>query len=278
MRKILQTHFTTGEFAKLCNVTKYTLFHYDKIGIFSPEIKDENGYRYYSLTQIEIFNIISILKELDMPLKQIKAYIDRRSPEELINLLEKKSKLIENKICKLKDMKQLIDKRIDITKYACTIKDIDKISIENVAQEYLIVTDIVQNSKNNVEKVWAISAANHMKFCEKYKIQSPYAIAEMISQQSIRNHDYFNYSCLYSKIKNKPKNVPVYIKEAGIYLTTYYKGGYSDIKTTYDRIIEYIEEHNLKVIGDFYEDVLLDELSTVGYDNYFFKISIKVAI
>ena len=69
MNENFNKYFNTGEFAKLCNVKKQTLFHYDDIGIFSPEIKDDNGYRYYSYQQFDIFNVITILKEINMPLE-----------------------------------------------------------------------------------------------------------------------------------------------------------------------------------------------------------------
>ena len=65
--------FTTGEFAALCGVTKHTLFHYDEIGIFSPAIRGENGYRYYAPAQIEVFQVIAVLKELGKPLAEIRA-------------------------------------------------------------------------------------------------------------------------------------------------------------------------------------------------------------
>lgn len=77
-------YLTTGEFARLCGVSKHTLFHYDELGVFSPAVKAENGYRYYSMAQIDVFFVISTLKELDIPLREIKAYLDRRSPEELV--------------------------------------------------------------------------------------------------------------------------------------------------------------------------------------------------
>ena len=48
MSEHIQSVFTTGEFAKLCNTTKETLFHYDKIGILKPKFIKRNGYRYYS--------------------------------------------------------------------------------------------------------------------------------------------------------------------------------------------------------------------------------------
>lgn len=72
-------YLTTGEFAKLAGVSKHTLFHYDKIGLLSPEIKlSENQYRYYSISQLELLEIITLLKELDMPLSEIKSYLDNR--------------------------------------------------------------------------------------------------------------------------------------------------------------------------------------------------------
>ena len=32
---------TTGEFAKICNVKKHTLFHYDDIGLLKPDYYDD---------------------------------------------------------------------------------------------------------------------------------------------------------------------------------------------------------------------------------------------
>ena len=57
-------YFTTGDFAKLCQVTKHTLFYYDEIKVFCPEYIDEKEYRFYSPNQIEIFSVIHILVKL----------------------------------------------------------------------------------------------------------------------------------------------------------------------------------------------------------------------
>nr|WP_243686653.1 MerR family DNA-binding transcriptional regulator [Clostridioides difficile] len=55
-------YFTTGEFAKLCGISKQTLIFYDKIGIFSPEYKDKNNYRYYSVYHMIHLIYITIIK------------------------------------------------------------------------------------------------------------------------------------------------------------------------------------------------------------------------
>src|SRR5699024_5561174 len=73
--KIMKTNqklFTSGEFAFLCGVKKQTLFHYDDIGLLTPEYKNNKGYRYYSVQQAEIFSVIQMLKEIGMSLTEIK--------------------------------------------------------------------------------------------------------------------------------------------------------------------------------------------------------------
>ena len=91
-------YFSTGEFAKLCNVNKKTLFYYDEIGLFKPEIVKENGYRYYSVYQLEVFDIIHTLRDLGVPLKQIKSFIDERNPKSVVKFFEYKTGEIENEI------------------------------------------------------------------------------------------------------------------------------------------------------------------------------------
>ena len=59
-----EKYFTTGEFARICNVPKHVLFHYDEIGLFKPSIVKENQYRYYSHHQYDTFTIITILKSI----------------------------------------------------------------------------------------------------------------------------------------------------------------------------------------------------------------------
>ena len=71
-----------ADFAHICGTNKRTLHHYDQIGLFAPALRGENGYRYYSQEQYDVFMVIAALKELGMPLLDIKAYLDRRDPAE----------------------------------------------------------------------------------------------------------------------------------------------------------------------------------------------------
>ena len=45
---------TIGEFSNICRVSTKTLRYYAEIGLILPdEINPENGYRYYSIEQLE---------------------------------------------------------------------------------------------------------------------------------------------------------------------------------------------------------------------------------
>lgn len=52
MSEDVRKYFTTGEFAKLCHVKKQTLFHYDEIGLLSPEIKKSEWIQILFLSSI----------------------------------------------------------------------------------------------------------------------------------------------------------------------------------------------------------------------------------
>ena len=109
-------YFSTGEFAKLCNVNKKTLFHYDEIGLFKPEIVKENGYRYYSIYRLEIFDMIYTLRDLGVPLKEIKSFMDKRNPNSVVELFEYKTNEIENEIKLLRRKQEIMSNKMKLIK------------------------------------------------------------------------------------------------------------------------------------------------------------------
>src|ERR1051326_3896223 len=64
------------EFAELAGVTVRALHHYDRLGLLKPR-RTEAGYRMYSSRDLERLEQGVALKFLGIPLKQIKAVLDR---------------------------------------------------------------------------------------------------------------------------------------------------------------------------------------------------------
>ncbi|CAM4008009.1 MerR family transcriptional regulator [Lederbergia lenta] len=268
----LRKYFTTGEFAKLCNVKKQTLFHYDEIGLLSPEYKSENGYRYYSYQQFDVFTVIELLKEVDMPLKEIKSFLNNRSPKELIELFKEKSIEIERKMDNLARIQKIIDTKISLTERALAIDD-TQINIEIQEAEQLVISDSILNCS---DREFLKLVSEFIAFCDANQLYVGYPIGGILSKEKLLQGDYENYSFLYTKIVDDPGNIPVYIKPKGLYVIAYHKGSYKKIFKTYEKILNFIEANQLKIKGDSYEEYVLDEISVNGYDNYVTQIAIEV--
>ena len=268
----LKAYFTTGEFAKLCKIKKQTLFHYDDIGIFSPEIKKDNGYRYYSYDQLEVFQVISILKEMDMPLKNIKAYLDDRSPDHLIDLLEHQITEIDRKLEDLIWLKDFLKTKVQLTRDAMCVDAGTVLMEELQTEEYLITTPY--NGTDDDKKI-AQAITEHLNDCHELDVYSAYSIGGMIPANDIPTEQYYNYSHFYTKLNKNECYAANDRKPYGKYAIIYHKGGYDTAFLAYSKLVEHMKTHEYTTGKYFYEDIILDELSVKGYDNYVLKISVQ---
>jgi DNA-binding transcriptional MerR regulator len=67
---------TIGEFATMTRLSRKALRHYHELGLLEPAAVDEsNGYRYYDAGQIETARVIRRLRQLDLPVPELKAYL-----------------------------------------------------------------------------------------------------------------------------------------------------------------------------------------------------------
>ena len=174
--------FTTGEFAALCGVTRHTLFHYDAIGIFSPAIRGENGYRYYAPVQIEVFQVIALLKELGMPLSEIKAYLDRRSPAQLLALLEEEEAALDEKLARLRRQRSLIRRKAELTRQAMAVCP-GQVTVEEWPQRWYVATDAP--GLTDAGK-YAHILARHLEYCQAHGVESPYALGAILPVEAAR--------------------------------------------------------------------------------------------
>lgn len=266
-------YFNTGDFAKLCNVKKQTLFHYDDIGIFSPEIKDDNGYRYYSYQQFDVFNVITILKEINMPLKEIKAYLDNRSPNTLVELFKTKVLEVDVEIENLKRIRKLMESKISITEEASMV-DSDKISLKFFEEEHLVLSNSIENVTH---KDFFKIISEHMNYCTLNNLNSTYSIGAMISKENVlKGVAANNYSYLYTRLDSNNAVPFTFTKPKGLYCIAYHQGDSNSIDNTYKKILQFLKNSNL-VIGNYsYEEYLLDEVTVKGYDNYLTQIFVEV--
>lgn len=80
--------YTTGELAKLCNVTVRTVQYYDKRGILIPTELSEGGRRLYSESDLQRLKVICFLREVDVPIDAISQLLEEH-PEKVISIFNR---------------------------------------------------------------------------------------------------------------------------------------------------------------------------------------------
>lgn len=261
----------TAQFAKLCNVSKQTLLYYDKMGIFHPKYVDDKGYRYYSFTQHESFYVISMLRQLGTPLKEIKEYIQNRNVDTFLLLLDKKQEMITSKIENLSKMSLLIDKRRNMTLYGMREKNNEDVIIYPMPEERIIISEpIIKHD----EKTYV----NIISELERYIFQNninTYSTGVTITKKSVleKKHDKLEY--FYVKTDTMCERTR--IKPAGLYAITYHYGAYDTTYLAYYRLIKYIEDNGYEIVGKAYEDGLLDFCTQKDDSEYLSEISVMVS-
>ncbi len=90
-------------------VTKRTLHYYDEINLLNPESYSNKGYRLYDQEDLEKLRMILLLKELDLPLKEIATILQMSKQEQKTVLaghyetLQRKKQNLERTLNNVKD-------------------------------------------------------------------------------------------------------------------------------------------------------------------------------
>lgn len=105
--------YSISEVAKMLNVSAYTIRYYDKEGLF-PLVKRVNGIRVFEDKDFPWLRMLNCLKNLNMPIKKIKEYVDLAlkgdgTLKERYQLILEQEENIQKQLKELKYYKKQID-------------------------------------------------------------------------------------------------------------------------------------------------------------------------
>ena len=92
--------YTTGELAKLCNVTVRTVQYYDSRGLLVPSELTEGGRRLYSEEDLRKMNVICFLRDVGLSINSITQLFAENNPEKVIHILLQQQKDILEDVSK----------------------------------------------------------------------------------------------------------------------------------------------------------------------------------
>lgn len=264
-------YMTTGELAKIMGITKHTLFHYDDIGLFKPQMKDEKGYRFYSVEQMETLDTILVLKDLDIPLNDIKKLMKNRNHDHIVEILNNHQHQIQNQIQKLNKMNHWIEQKKKSILTSCQ-EDFSNITIKHYPSRYYLYNTISDDSNQNFYK-----ATNELitHFVQRHPYHF-YQVAYIQYDQDFQNNDFDIYNNVSLLLYDPPQEQNYKILPEGQYLVAYHKGNWKNIKQTIQKLLDYKKVHHLICDELYVEHYVVDHLLVQDPRDYITEISVRI--
>lgn len=156
-------YFSSGEFAKMANITKKTLRYYDEKNIFKPSFVSKSGARFYSNEDFGRIQQILLLKYLGFSLKDIKEMVvEGKEYHQWDKFLEIQYKLVEDRI---EQLRLVSDSILDALEKLKKRQDIDCSQMLNIIH----LTRTEASLKNQYRNASNISARIqlHTRFSKK---------------------------------------------------------------------------------------------------------------
>lgn len=258
---------TTAQFAKLHEVNKRTLHYYDSIGLFSPNTKGNNGYRYYDISQSADFEYIRMLKELNMSIEEIEGYCANPAPGKFLEIADMKEKEIDMEIKKLRHIRKILRTKKEQVTFCESLQE-QEIKIEECKAQtiYILPYDFSENDISQifayVKGVWSIE-------------QIRMGIGGFISLDKITNKAFEVYDGIYTIALDHSPVLKSVVKPKGKYLCGYQKGIWDKLPAMYEKMMDYAGQNDLKLTGYAYEWGM-NEFVISKPEEYITKIMIRV--
>ncbi|MGG2066277.1 MULTISPECIES: MerR family transcriptional regulator [unclassified Bacillus (in: firmicutes)] len=256
---LLNQRFTIGEMAKMHNIPESTLRYYDEKGIFHPAIVDsQTNYRYYTIDQFSMLDTIKFLRQLNIPLKEIKQYIDERTPSFAMNLLEKQEEMllkkqreIEYTLAKIKHKIRLMKEAVQTDAHNVFFTELPKRKIKS-----LPITPS-PNITDDMFEYYIHSLQKNMKQVDNSLFSGDIGVT--VAKDALLQHDFQAYNSVFILLDYMPFQIAAsHVIEEGIYACAYHHGPYEETDRTYKRLLRAIEKDDYEICGDAIELALID--------------------
>lgn len=272
MNKKNMKYLTTGEFAKLCKVNKQTLFYYDQIGLLSPVFKNEKGYRFYSINQIELFFVIDLLKDLGMSLNDIQQYTQNKSPESFLTLMYQKKEEIMKKRQEIQMKEKLIETKITLMEEASHL-NFHQISLEHLPEATLYLS---RNIENITDEEFVEVISEFIGELNELQLDTGYPIGGITKREQVLKGEFSRYSYLYIEQPHPKEGYPYFQAVKGDFLIGYHIGDDKTIHNSYKRLFSEMKRLDL-ALGDYvFEEYIYDTVVKNQKEHYVTKIMIQV--
>src|SRR5699024_11186331 len=119
----MKDFYKISEISRLYGVGPDSLRYYERLGLLRPRRDEDNGYRLYSLRDIYKLSVIRDLRTPGLSMVQIQEYLDGKSAESSLALLEREEDLLSRQIHQLQARRETLAQREAALFHAREVRD-----------------------------------------------------------------------------------------------------------------------------------------------------------
>ncbi len=268
--------FSISEMSRITDIPINTLKHYDRIGLFKPAIVNPDSlYRYYTPEQIYTLVLIKDLRSINMSIQEIRDYLDNKNFKKSLDILQKELIETESELDALKKRKYYLQSKLNTLKITNNMRyEINEIVEKSIPERWVISYGVYM--KNNDDKYFAsrqleksitdslpgIICCTHGAFIPQRELEQGLLMESAIAFAFVHTNDCDDYSDI-------KRNIP-----SGHYVCSYYAGRMWDREDCLRKLLNYIEEHNMKVAGNGLQINYIDDNITDCDSEFLYEIQI----
>ncbi len=267
----MKSYYKINEISNLYNIGKDSLRYYEEIGMLKPE-RDTNGYRLYSIQDIWKLNIIKDLRNLSFPMEIIKDYLENKTVENTLDILNEEIIIINKKMEQLKTQKNMILSRMKSLKEDASFMDVELIKEVDIEERKVIV---LNDKFSRDEEADFLIKKLHKKHEDKLYLLGNNYVGVTMNLDKVKEGIYNAYTSVFFILDSDDRAFDRVIPK-GKYLSLSYRGSYEKTKDFIPLMMEYADKNNYIVLSDPIELYRIDVHETSNVDEYLTELQMLV--
>ncbi len=266
----MKNYYKISEISRLYGIGPDSLRYYERLGILNPR-RDTNQYRLYSLKDIYKLNLICDLRKLDFSMSQIKDYLNCQTVGNTLDILCKEKELLHQRLQELKEREQVIEERIETLRAAEHITP-DRITVKAFPRRLCVGERAYITQDEEMDLLIQKLMRRHEKEIHNFGGQT---IGAFLSSHDLLKGIPNVYQSVFFILDRNSSGCDFELP-AGDYLSCYYRGNYHKNAACLKRMMEYVEECGLTVLGEPFELFEIDNRDTMNAEEFLTEIQIRI--
>ena len=252
-----EKYLTAGQFAEMLHIDRHLLDTYDKRGLFQPEYRENNGHKWYSLGQINDW-------QLCFSLNQLSKTTPTFQPTDYQDALRHQQRLLETQI------NQLILAQERISDSLTRLETATHVVFNRITEVDRTISPLLVTPRPKASDDLTALVVKHVR---RYVLAGTMPSPVVVGQRVRRGETMVE--AVYTPLTQGASHEADVTLPAGRYLLSY-RSGDQPAETVFQGMVDYAKDHRLILDDSFYQTPVQTTVGESPLAPKIVKIIIKV--